>query len=71
MFPEKLNKNFNLNRKIIIKNQSQINKKSNLNSIQKSLYSKINNKKLYDLNIKNNIFNPIDNLEEKREKKTN
>ena len=69
MFPEKLNKNFNLNRKIIIKNQSQINKKSNLNSIQKSLYSKINNKKLYDLNIKNNIFNSIDTLEEKREKK--
>ena len=69
MFPEKLNKNFNLNRKIIIKNQSQINKKSNLNPIQKSLYRKINNKKLYDLNIKNNIFNSIDTLEEKREKK--
>jgi hypothetical protein len=69
IFPQKLNKNLTLKKKkILIKNHSIINIKSNLNPIQRPLYNKINYRNSYDFNIKNNIFNPINSLEDKKEK---
>ncbi len=69
IFPQKLNKNVNLKRKkILIKNHSIININSNLNPIQRPLYNKFNYRKSYDFNLKNNIFNPVDSLQEKKEK---